>query len=64
VLDAFDADEADGHVTLHGARKRARPRRSRSSPPVNDDVLAGKELAQTEEIWYTSKDGLQIQGGS
>ncbi|HEY6219579.1 MAG TPA: S9 family peptidase [Gemmatimonadaceae bacterium] len=29
---------------------------------VNDDVLAGKELAQTEEIWYTSKDNLRIQG--
>jgi dipeptidyl aminopeptidase/acylaminoacyl peptidase len=29
---------------------------------VNDDVLAGKELAQTEEIWYTSKDGVKIQG--
>ena len=29
---------------------------------VNDDVLSGKELAQTEEIWYTSKDGLKIQG--
>lgn len=29
---------------------------------VNDDVLAGKTLAQTEEIWYTSKDGLRIQG--
>lgn len=29
---------------------------------VNDDVLAGKELAQTEELWYTSKDGLRIQG--
>jgi dipeptidyl aminopeptidase/acylaminoacyl peptidase len=29
---------------------------------VNHDVLAGKELAQTEEIWYTSKDGLKIQG--
>ena len=29
---------------------------------VNDDVLQGKELAQTEEIWYTSKDGLRIQG--
>ena len=29
---------------------------------VNDDVLAGKELAQTEEIWYKSKDGLRIQG--
>ena len=29
---------------------------------VNDDVLAGKQLAQTEEVWYTSKDGLKIQG--
>jgi len=29
---------------------------------VNDDVLGGKELAQTEEIWYQSKDGLRIQG--
>lgn len=29
---------------------------------VNDDVLAGKALAQTEEVWYTSKDGLKIQG--
>jgi dipeptidyl aminopeptidase/acylaminoacyl peptidase len=29
---------------------------------VNDDVLQGKELAQTEEIWYKSKDGLRIQG--
>ena len=29
---------------------------------VNDDVLGGKELAQTEEIWYTSKDNLKIQG--
>ncbi|MBV6520131.1 MAG: Dipeptidyl-peptidase 5 [Gemmatimonadaceae bacterium] len=29
---------------------------------VNDDVLAGKSLAQTEEVWYTSSDGLRIQG--
>ena len=29
---------------------------------VNDDVLTGKVLAQTEEVWYTSKDGLKIQG--
>ncbi len=29
---------------------------------VNADVLAGKTLAQTEEIWYTSADGLKIQG--
>ena len=29
---------------------------------VNDDVIGGKDLAQTEELWYTSKDGLRIQG--
>ena len=29
---------------------------------VNDDVLAGKALAETEEVWYTSKDGMKIQG--
>ena len=29
---------------------------------VNADVLAGKQLAETEEIWYASKDGLKIQG--
>ena len=29
---------------------------------VNADVLAGKQLAETEEIWYTSKDGMKIQG--
>jgi dipeptidyl aminopeptidase/acylaminoacyl peptidase len=29
---------------------------------VNDDVLAGKKLGETEEIWYTSVDGLRIQG--
>jgi hypothetical protein len=31
---------------------------------VNDDVLAGKQLAQTEEIWYTSKDGSRSRAGS
>jgi len=29
---------------------------------VNDDILAGKKLGETEEIWYTSVDGLRIQG--
>ncbi|MFN8580188.1 MAG: S9 family peptidase [Gemmatimonadaceae bacterium] len=29
---------------------------------VNDDVLSGKELAQTEEVWYTSTGGLRVQG--
>jgi dipeptidyl aminopeptidase/acylaminoacyl peptidase len=29
---------------------------------VNDDVLAGKQLATQEEIWLTSVDGFRIQG--
>jgi len=29
---------------------------------VNGDVLAGKKLATTEEVWYTSIDGFRIQG--
>jgi dipeptidyl aminopeptidase/acylaminoacyl peptidase len=29
---------------------------------VNDDVLAGRALGSVEEIWYSSKDGLKIQG--
>ena len=29
---------------------------------VNDDVLAGKKLGASEEIWLTSVDGFRIQG--
>ena len=29
---------------------------------VNDDVLFGKTVAPAEEIWYTSVDGMRIQG--
>ena len=29
---------------------------------VNEDVLAGKKLGKLTEIWYTSTDGLKIQG--
>ena len=29
---------------------------------VNEDVLAGKKLGETEEIWYRSVDGTRIQG--
>jgi dipeptidyl aminopeptidase/acylaminoacyl peptidase len=29
---------------------------------VNDDILEGVELGRVEEIWYTSVDGLRIQG--
>jgi len=29
---------------------------------VNQDVLAGRQLGQVEELWYTSSDGLKVQG--
>ena len=29
---------------------------------VNDDILAGKKLGKVEDFWYTSADGLKIQG--
>jgi dipeptidyl aminopeptidase/acylaminoacyl peptidase len=29
---------------------------------VNEDVLAGRKLGDVQEIWYTSADGLKIQG--
>ena len=29
---------------------------------VNEDVLAGRKLGDAHEIWYTSVDGLKIQG--
>ena len=29
---------------------------------VNEDVLAGVRLGETEELWFASKDGLKVQG--
>ncbi len=29
---------------------------------VNDDILAGRTLGKVEELWYTSSDGVKIQG--
>jgi len=29
---------------------------------VNDDLLAGKKLATTEEVWYTSTNNTKVQG--
>jgi dipeptidyl aminopeptidase/acylaminoacyl peptidase len=40
----------------------ARPTEIRQLTAVNDDLLAGKELAALEEIWYPSVDGFRIQG--
>jgi len=29
---------------------------------VNEDILSDKKLGKVEELWYTSKDGLRVQG--
>jgi len=39
-----------------------RPDDIRQITDVNGDVLDHRELGETEEIWYTSYDGLEIQG--
>jgi dipeptidyl aminopeptidase/acylaminoacyl peptidase len=38
------------------------PTRIRQLTRVNGDLLAGKRLGEVEEIWYTSSDGLRVQG--
>ena len=39
-----------------------RPAEIRQLTEVNADVLAGKKIGVTEEIWYTGADGWKIQG--
>ena len=29
---------------------------------VNEDILAGRKLGEVKEIWYTSVDGMKVQG--
>jgi acylaminoacyl-peptidase len=29
---------------------------------VNDDIRAGKNLGEVNELWYTAPDGLKIRG--
>jgi dipeptidyl aminopeptidase/acylaminoacyl peptidase len=38
------------------------PRQIRQLTAVNADVLEGKRLGEVSEIWYTSSDGLRVQG--
>ncbi|MFL5580097.1 MAG: S9 family peptidase [Gemmatimonadaceae bacterium] len=40
----------------------ATPASMRRLTSVNEDVLAGKTIGDVEEVWYTSKDGLRVQG--
>ncbi|MCC7178953.1 MAG: S9 family peptidase [Acidobacteria bacterium] len=40
----------------------AAPQQIRQLTAVNDDILAGRKLGEVTEMWYTSVDGLKIQG--
>jgi dipeptidyl aminopeptidase/acylaminoacyl peptidase len=40
----------------------AAPSQFRKLTSVNEDILAGKKLGDVKEMWYTSVDGLKIQG--
>ncbi len=40
----------------------ATPQQVKQLTNVNEDILAGKKLGAVNEMWYTSSDGLKIQG--
>ena len=40
----------------------AKPDQIKQLTAVNDDILKGKKLGDVKEMWYTSPDGLKIQG--
>lgn len=40
----------------------ARPADVKTLVDVNDDVLAGRTLADAEELWFTASDGVRAQG--
>ncbi len=40
----------------------AAPEKIRQLTNVNEDILAGKKLGAVKEMWYTSSDGMKIQG--
>jgi dipeptidyl aminopeptidase/acylaminoacyl peptidase len=40
----------------------AAPQQIRQLTAVNEDILAGRKLGDVKEMWYTSADGLKIQG--
>jgi dipeptidyl aminopeptidase/acylaminoacyl peptidase len=51
-------------VSLQIARGADVPRHTpiKQLTAVNDDILAGKKLGAVTEMWYTSADGLKVQG--
>ena len=51
--------EKPGDIIMFDLKK---PDAVKQLTSVNEDVLAGKKLGKVTEMWYTSKDGLKIQG--
>ncbi len=49
-------------VSVEVGRGKALPSTTKQLTAVNDDILAGKKLGAVTELWYTSADGLKIQG--
>jgi dipeptidyl aminopeptidase/acylaminoacyl peptidase len=48
-----------GHVATFNLKS---PAQMKKVIDVNADVLADRKLGQVEELWFTSKDGLKVQG--
>jgi len=48
-----------GHVVTFSVQH---PTATTKLVDVNEDVLAGVKLGEVEELWFTSKDGLNVQG--
>jgi dipeptidyl aminopeptidase/acylaminoacyl peptidase len=44
------------------AFKLSAPQQMAQLTAVNEDILAGRKLGDVKEMWYTSPDGLKIQG--
>ncbi|MBR9990668.1 MAG: S9 family peptidase [Gemmatimonadetes bacterium] len=59
AVGTLSAPDLPGDIVTFDVR---RPDAMRQITNVNADVLMGKRLGAVEEIWYTSADGLEIQG--
>lgn len=59
VVGTLSAPQRPGDIVAFTV---AQPAAIRQLTDVNGDVLFGKKLGAVEEIWYTSVDGLRIQG--
>ena len=59
VVGTLSSPHAPGDIVTFNLRD---PSRIQQLTDVNDDVLAGVELGEVEEIWYRSVDDFRVQG--